>query len=47
MQSGILNAMTEEIEKHSEKAARNCKYQKKTRISRLPANLVIQMVRFH
>lgn len=46
LHSGILNSLTEEVEKNSEKLGRNCKYQKETRISRLPANLVIQMVRF-
>ncbi|KAI6191958.1 Ubiquitin carboxyl-terminal hydrolase [Aphelenchoides bicaudatus] len=46
LQSGILNSLTEEVEKNSEKLSRNCKYQKETKISRLPANLIIQMVRF-
>jgi ubiquitin carboxyl-terminal hydrolase 14 len=38
--------MTEELEKHSQSLDRNCRYQKETLISRLPAHLSIQMVRF-
>ncbi|CAD5234332.1 unnamed protein product [Bursaphelenchus xylophilus] len=46
VQSGIKSKMTEEIEKNSEALGRNCKYEKNTLISRLPAYLSIQMVRF-
>ncbi|KAI6222983.1 Ubiquitin carboxyl-terminal hydrolase [Aphelenchoides fujianensis] len=46
LQSGIKSKLSEEIEKHSESLGKNCKYLKEAKISRLPAHLTIQMVRF-
>lgn len=46
LQIGIKNKLTEDIEKFSAKVGRDCKYQKETKISRLPAYLNIQLVRF-
>ncbi|CEF69379.1 Ubiquitin carboxyl-terminal hydrolase [Strongyloides ratti] len=46
LQSGLKNKMVEEIEKMSVTLNRNCKYEKRTLISRLPAYVTIQLVRF-
>ncbi|KAK0409933.1 hypothetical protein QR680_004845 [Steinernema hermaphroditum] len=46
LQLGIKNKMTEELEKESPVLQRNAKYEKKSMISRLPAYLSVQMVRF-
>ncbi|TKR61431.1 hypothetical protein L596_028537 [Steinernema carpocapsae] len=46
LQLGIKSKMTEEIEKESPTLSRNAKYEKKSSISRLPAYLGVQMVRF-
>lgn len=46
VQSGIKSKLTEEIEKNSTSLNRNCIYEKNTLISRLPAYLSVQMVRF-
>uniref|UniRef100_A0A0K0DUJ9 Ubiquitin carboxyl-terminal hydrolase n=1 Tax=Strongyloides stercoralis TaxID=6248 RepID=A0A0K0DUJ9_STRER len=46
LQNGLKSKMVEEIEKMSLTLNRNCKYEKKTLISRLPAYVTIQLVRF-
>lgn len=45
--SGIKNKMIEEIEKKSSLLDRNARYQKTSLISRLPAYLSVQIVRFY
>uniref|UniRef100_A0A915JFX3 Ubiquitin carboxyl-terminal hydrolase n=1 Tax=Romanomermis culicivorax TaxID=13658 RepID=A0A915JFX3_ROMCU len=44
--SGLKSKMIEEIDKISPSLNRNAKYEKSTKIDRLPANLTVQMVRF-
>uniref|UniRef100_A0A0N5BG83 Ubiquitin carboxyl-terminal hydrolase n=1 Tax=Strongyloides papillosus TaxID=174720 RepID=A0A0N5BG83_STREA len=46
LQNGLKNRMIEEIDKMSPSLNRNCKYEKRTLISRLPAYVAIQFVRF-
>uniref|UniRef100_A0A0N4ZAH4 Ubiquitin carboxyl-terminal hydrolase n=1 Tax=Parastrongyloides trichosuri TaxID=131310 RepID=A0A0N4ZAH4_PARTI len=46
LQNGLKSKMSEEIEKMSPSLGKNCKYEKKTLISRLPAYVAIQLVRF-
>ena len=46
MQSGIKSKLTEEITKFSSVLNKDCVYKKETLISRLPAYVTIQMVRF-
>ncbi|QRV83368.1 ubiquitin carboxyl-terminal hydrolase [Ceratobasidium sp. AG-Ba] len=47
MHTGIKESLDEEIEKHSERLGRTAKYQQTSRISRLPSNLTVHMVRFY
>ncbi|KAJ1301480.1 hypothetical protein OPQ81_008737 [Rhizoctonia solani] len=47
MHSGIRESLDEVIEKHSERLGRTAKYQQTSRISRLPSNLTVHMVRFY
>ncbi|CAE6449418.1 unnamed protein product [Rhizoctonia solani] len=47
MHSGIKEFLDEVIEKHSERLGRTAQYQKTSRISRLPSNLAVHMVRFY
>ncbi|KAF8745444.1 Cysteine proteinase, partial [Rhizoctonia solani] len=47
MHSGIKESLDEVIEKHSERLGRTAKYQQTSRISRLPSNLTVHMVRFY
>uniref|UniRef100_A0A914H6N1 Ubiquitin carboxyl-terminal hydrolase n=1 Tax=Globodera rostochiensis TaxID=31243 RepID=A0A914H6N1_GLORO len=46
IQAGIRNKMVEEIEKKSKSLDRNAKFEKRSMVSRLPAYLSVQMVRF-
>ncbi|KAH7103506.1 cysteine proteinase [Auriculariales sp. MPI-PUGE-AT-0066] len=46
MQQGITDALTETIEKHSPSLDRTAQYTQTARITRLPKNLVVHMVRF-
>ncbi|KAI6173261.1 Ubiquitin carboxyl-terminal hydrolase [Aphelenchoides besseyi] len=46
LQSGIKSKLSEEIVKHSDTLGKDCTYLKEAKISRLPAHLTIQMVRF-
>lgn len=46
LRDGLLNGLTEELEKHSEELGRDAKYRLTKRISRLPKYLTVQMVRF-
>jgi len=46
LQSGIKSKLIEEIEKNSPTLGKNARYEKKALISRLPAYLSIQLVRF-
>ncbi|KAK0612330.1 ubiquitin carboxyl-terminal hydrolase-like protein [Bombardia bombarda] len=46
LRDGILNALTETIEKESELLHRNTAYTKKSKISRLPKYLTVHFVRF-
>ncbi|KAI6205113.1 hypothetical protein M3Y94_00755700 [Aphelenchoides besseyi] len=46
LQSGIRSKLSEEIVKHSNTLGKDCTYLKEAKISRLPAHLTIQMVRF-
>ncbi|CAE6526436.1 unnamed protein product [Rhizoctonia solani] len=47
MHNGIKESLDETIEKHSERLGRTAQYQKTSRISRLPSNLTVHMVRFY
>lgn len=47
IQLGIKNKMIEEIEKHSTLLGRNARYEKASLITRLPAYLSVQIVRFY
>lgn len=47
MQAGLISRMKETIEKLSPTLNRNASYTKTSRISRLPAYLTVQFVRFH
>ncbi|CAE7143757.1 unnamed protein product [Rhizoctonia solani] len=47
MHSGIKESLDEVVEKHSERLGRTAQYQKTSRISRLPSNLTVHMVRFY
>ncbi|XP_022107798.1 ubiquitin carboxyl-terminal hydrolase 14-like isoform X2 [Acanthaster planci] len=47
LHTGLKNRLTENIEKFSPSLERNAQYIKESRISRLPAYLPIQMVRFY
>ncbi|CAE6470427.1 unnamed protein product [Rhizoctonia solani] len=47
MHSGIKESLDEEIDKHSERLGRTAKYKQTSRISRLPSNLTVHMVRFY
>ncbi|ELU38677.1 ubiquitin carboxyl-terminal hydrolase 6 [Rhizoctonia solani AG-1 IA] len=47
MHSGIKESLDEVIEKHSERLGRTAKYKQTSRISRLPSNLTVHMVRFY
>ncbi|ORE09033.1 cysteine proteinase [Rhizopus microsporus var. microsporus] len=46
MISGIMESMTEEIEKHSPTLNRTAKYQRRSLVSRLPQYLPVQFIRF-
>ncbi|KAG8702714.1 deubiquitinating enzyme [Ceratobasidium sp. 395] len=46
MHTGIRDSLDEVIEKHSERLGRTAQYQQTSRISRLPSNLTVHMVRF-
>ncbi|XP_039272036.2 ubiquitin carboxyl-terminal hydrolase 14-like [Styela clava] len=46
MMTGIKSKLCEEITKHSPSLGRDAKYQRESKISRLPSYLCIQMVRF-
>jgi ubiquitin carboxyl-terminal hydrolase 14 len=46
LQLGIKSKLTEELEKASPTLGRDAKYEKRSQLSRLPAYLCIQMVRF-
>jgi len=47
MHTGIKDSLDEVIEKHSERLGRTAQYQQTSRISRLPSNLTVHMVRFY
>ncbi|KAF8308379.1 cysteine proteinase [Clavulina sp. PMI_390] len=47
LHAGITASMTQEIEKRSEKLGREAKWIETSRVSRLPSNLTIHMVRFY
>ncbi|CAE6440976.1 unnamed protein product [Rhizoctonia solani] len=47
MHSGIKESLDGQIEKHSERLGRTAQYQQTSRISRLPSNLTVHMVRFY
>ncbi|KAG8838308.1 deubiquitinating enzyme [Serendipita sp. 400] len=46
MQTGIKESLDQKIEKHSPTLGRTATYSQKSRISRLPSNLIVHMVRF-
>ncbi|KAG8745255.1 deubiquitinating enzyme [Ceratobasidium sp. 414] len=47
MHAGIKDSLDEVIEKHSERLGRTAQYQQTSRVSRLPSNLTVHMVRFY
>ncbi|KAF8578878.1 cysteine proteinase [Ramaria rubella] len=47
MYSGIMSSLDQTIEKHSPTLGREAQYVQHSRISRLPSNLMVHMVRFH
>ena len=47
MRDGILSALSEKLEKHSDILGRNAVWTKKSQISRLPKYLVVHFVRFY
>lgn len=47
MHTGIKDALDQKIEKQSPTLGRSAVYTQKSRISRLPSNLVVHMVRFY
>ncbi|GJJ09334.1 hypothetical protein Clacol_003556 [Clathrus columnatus] len=47
MHSGIMGSLDQTIEKHSPTLGREAQYTQHSRISRLPSNIVVHMVRFH
>ncbi|KAL4401718.1 deubiquitinating enzyme [Malassezia pachydermatis] len=47
MTAGILESMTQQLEKHSDQLGRTALYNEKRRISRLPAYLSVHFVRFY
>ncbi|KAB5595074.1 Ubiquitin carboxyl-terminal hydrolase [Ceratobasidium theobromae] len=47
MHSGIKESLDEVVEKQSERLGRVANYQRSSRISRLPSNLTVHMVRFY
>ncbi|KIJ25309.1 hypothetical protein M422DRAFT_785614 [Sphaerobolus stellatus SS14] len=47
MTNGIMSSLDQTIEKHSPTLGREAEYSQHSRISRLPSNLMIHMVRFH
>ena len=46
LHSGLKGRLSEEIEKHSPSLDRNAKYEKSSKVDRLPGYLTIQMIRF-
>ncbi|KAF8525714.1 hypothetical protein JB92DRAFT_3081660 [Gautieria morchelliformis] len=47
MHSGLMGSLDQTIEKHSATLGREAQYTQHSRISRLPSNLMVHMVRFH
>jgi len=45
--NGIMSSLDQTIEKHSPTLGREAEYSQHSRISRLPSNLMVHMVRFH
>ncbi|KAH3683081.1 hypothetical protein WICPIJ_005954 [Wickerhamomyces pijperi] len=46
LKTGLVESLTETIEKHSDKLGKNCQYEVSKRITKLPKVLTVQFVRF-